>query len=175
MSNGRFIEIGAAELKAMMDAGEAHVFDVREPSEHARARIPDTTLAPLSTLRADQIKAAQGKRAVLYCASGNRTRHAAKMLLEAGHAEAIHLKGGIAAWKQAGFPLAADSKAPLPIQRQVQLIAGLLVVAGAGLAYAVHPAWAGLAAFAGAGVLLAGLTGRCGLANCLAKLPHNKV
>ena len=175
MSTGKFIEIGAAELKKMMDAGEAHVFDVREPSEHARARIPGTTLAPLSALRPEQIKVREGKRAVIYCASGNRTQHAAKMLLQAGHDEVIHLQGGIAAWARAGFPMASDPKAPLPIQRQVQLIAGFLVVAGAALAYAVDPAWASLAAFVGAGVLVAGLTGRCGLANCLAKLPHNKI
>ena len=175
MGNGRFIEIGAAELKAMMDAGAAHVFDVREPSEHARARIPGTTLAPLSALRPEQIKAGEGKRAVLYCASGNRTQHAAKMLLQAGHDEVIHLKGGITAWVRAGFPIASDPRAPMPIQRQVQLIAGFLVVAGAALAYAVDPAWAWLAALVGAGVLVAGATGRCGLASCLAKLPHNKV
>ncbi|MBM3564604.1 MAG: hypothetical protein FJX42_00630 [Alphaproteobacteria bacterium] len=76
-------------------------------------------MTPLSILRPDPIKGEEGKRAIIHCASGNRTQHAARMLLQAGHAEVTHLKGGIAAWKRAGLPVAADADpAPGPDHRR---------------------------------------------------------
>jgi predicted branched-subunit amino acid permease len=64
-----------------------------------------------------------------------------------------------------------NRSAPLPIVRQVQIVAGSLIVAGAALGAYVHPGFHALSAFVGAGLVFAGASGRCGMANLLALLP----
>jgi len=100
---------------------------------------------------------------------------AAKALLAAGHTDVAHLKGGLPSWKQAGLPTKVDRKAPLPLMRQVQIIAGSLIVLGVVLGYALGPLWFLLSGFVGAGLLFAGVTGHCGMAMMLTKLPYNKL
>ena len=58
--------------------------------------------------------------------------------------------------------------------RQVQIVVGAVSAIGAGLALAVHPWFAVIPLIMGAGLLFAGLTGVCGLALALAKMPWNK-
>ena len=50
---------------------------------------------------------------------------------------------------------------------------GLLV--GAVLAMLVHPYFAGLSAFVGAGLMFAGITDTCGMGLLLARMPWNQV
>jgi hypothetical protein len=71
-------------------------------------------------------------------------------------------------------PTLAHIKFHLPLMRQVQLVAGLLVLIGTGLAYFVNPGFLGLTGFVGAGLTLAGSTGFCGMAELLAKMPWNR-
>jgi len=46
---------------------------------------------------------------MLYCAGGNRSSQAAKLLNDAGFKEVYDLQGGVTAWKNAGFRVAAHS------------------------------------------------------------------
>jgi hypothetical protein len=63
----------------------------------------------------------------------------------------------------------------ISLERQVRIVAGLLVLVGAVLAIAVHPYFAGLSAFIGAGLIFAGITDTCGMAMVLAKMPWNQI
>ena len=85
------------------------------------------------------------------------------------------LDGGLEAWKRAGLPVIEDRSAPLPLMRQVQIVAGSLVLLGVVLGFLLGPAWFGLAGFVGAGLVFAGVTGFCGMARLLARLPWNRV
>jgi hypothetical protein len=67
-----------------------------------------------------------------------------------------------------------DRKQPLPLIRQVQIGAGTLVVLGVALGYLVSPWFFLLSGFVGAGLLQAGLTGWCGMANLLQVMPWNR-
>ena len=67
-----------------------------------------------------------------------------------------------------------DRAQPLEIMRQVQIAAGMLVLAGVLLGVFVAPAFLGLSAFVGAGLLVAGVTGWCGMANLLRIMPWNR-
>ena len=58
--------------------------------------------------------------------------------------------------------------------RQVQITAGSLVLLGAILGTWVAPAFYGLSAFVGAGLMFAGISGWCGMAKILAVLPWNR-
>jgi rhodanese-related sulfurtransferase len=168
-------EIDAETVKNWLDADQVELIDVRETGEHRRERIPGARILPLSQFDPAKLQAANGKRVVLHCNSGNRSAQAAKLLLQAGATEVAHLTGGIIAWRRAGFPVEKDKAAPLPIMRQVQIVVGTLVVLGVLLGFLAHPGFLGLSAFVGAGLLLAGVTGNCMLANLLARLPYNRV
>ncbi|MGW6405429.1 YgaP family membrane protein, partial [Streptomyces sp. NPDC055134] len=60
-----------------------------------------------------------------------------------------------------------------PMDRQVRLAAGSLVLAGVVAGLAWTPAhW--LSGVVGAGLVFSGVTNTCGMAAALAKLPHNR-
>lgn len=166
-------EIDAVAAKALLDRGEAVLIDVREADEHARENIAGAKLVPLSSFDPAKIPAAGGKRLVVHCLSGSRSARAIARLREAG-IDAINMTGGIEAWKAAGLPVRENKAAPLPLMRQVQIVAGSLIVAGAALGAYVHPGFHALSAFVGAGLVFAGASGWCGMANLLALLPYNK-
>jgi adenylyltransferase/sulfurtransferase len=91
--------IDPATLSAWLAGGNTVVIDVREPGEHARAHIRGSRLMPLSRL--DVYAVPPNSQIVLYCASGCRSKTAARRLGLDGLA---HLEGGLAAWIDAGFP-----------------------------------------------------------------------
>jgi len=76
---------------------------------------------------------------------------------------------------KAGLPLASSIKTRWSLERQVRLIAGLLVVLGAVLALTVSPFWVYLSGFVGLGLTFAGLTDICAMGILLAKMPWNGV
>jgi rhodanese-related sulfurtransferase len=170
----RIAEVDATTVKSWLDRGACVLVDVREPGEFAREHIPGATLAPLSRLDPANLDLPGAKTIVLHCVSGMRSARAAEQLVAAGRSDVANFRGGLPAWKQAGYPTVVDRSAPLPIQRQVQLVAGSLVLAGAVLGFLAHPGFFALSAFVGAGLVLAGATGWCGMATLLAKLPYNR-
>ncbi|MDH3663098.1 MAG: DUF2892 domain-containing protein [Alphaproteobacteria bacterium] len=58
--------------------------------------------------------------------------------------------------------------------RQVQIGAGALVVLGVLLTVMVSPWFMLLSGFVGAGLMLAGITGYCGMTDLLARMPWNR-
>jgi len=67
-----------------------------------------------------------------------------------------------------------DQRQPLEIMRQVQIVAGGLVLLGVALGVWVAPAFLGLSAVVGAGLAFAGVSGWCGMARLLALMPWNR-
>jgi rhodanese-related sulfurtransferase len=174
-TQGRKVQdVNAATLKGWLERGEAILVDVREPAEHAGERIPAAHLAPLSTFAPAQVPVEPGKKLVLHCALGQRSTQAGHQLLAAGFAEVYNLQGGIQAWKDAGYTVERSQQAPLSLQRQVQIVAGSLVLLGTILGAVVSPWFLVLSGFVGAGLIFAGLTNTCGMAMLLAKLPYNQ-
>lgn len=159
------------DARAVIAAG-ARVIDIRGTDEHARERIPSALNVPLDRI-GDLPR--DGRPIVFHCKSGMRTAaNAAQLEMAAGGAPAFILAGGIDAWREAGFPTAADRSQPLEIMRQVQIVVGALVLIGLLLGLFVAPGFFGLSGFAGAGLLFAGMTGWCGMANLLRLMPWNR-
>ncbi|WP_341704499.1 rhodanese family protein [Ferrovibrio sp.] len=161
-------------LQQHLQDGTAILIDIREPAEYAREHIRGARLVPLAGIDAHDFDAERDRIAVFTCRSGNRTALNAGRLLAKGFREAYLLDGGLDAWKQAGLPVHFDARVPLDLQRQVQIGAGGLALLGAILAFLVHPAFILLSGFVGAGLLMAGLTGFCGMARLLALMPWNR-
>jgi rhodanese-related sulfurtransferase len=88
-------------------------------------------------------------------------------------ANCINVSGGLMAWSEAGLPTNSHTTR-LPIMRQVLIAAGSLVLIGALGALVSHPAFIYLALFVGLGLLFAGITGWCGMAFLLGKMPWNQ-
>jgi rhodanese-related sulfurtransferase len=153
----------------------AALIDIREADEHARERIPGSRHHALSRIDGE-MPARQGDNVlVFHCRSGARTRgNAARLAAAAGRCEAYILDGGIDAWKKAGLPVAIDRSRPIELMRQVQIAAGSLILLGAALGFFLAPAFYVLSAFVGAGLLVAGVTGFCGMARLLALMPWNR-
>lgn len=167
--------IDAQTLKQMLDAGQVELIDVREPAEYMGEHITGARLMALSTLNPSDIKQMNGKQIVLYCQSGNRSNQAAQKILAVGGPAVMQLQGGIPTWKQAGYPVTVNKNAPISIMRQVQIIAGSLVLIGTLAGAFINPGFLFLSGFVGAGLLFAGASGFCGMAVLLAKLPYNRV
>jgi rhodanese-related sulfurtransferase len=167
-------EIDAPTLKAWLDADKAVLIDIREADEYPREHIAGSRLVPLSGFNSHDFDHDHGKIGVFHCASGNRTCQAAPQILAAGFAEVYRLKGGLASWKGAGLPINVNRKAPISIMRQVQIVAGTMMVLAAILAVLVSPWFIALGAFVGVGLMFAGLSGTCAMANLLAVMPWNR-
>jgi|ERR1043166_6915646 adenylyltransferase/sulfurtransferase len=93
-------QITATELKAKMDAGEdVQLIDVRQPDEHAFARIEGATLIPMSEIMSRMNELDQTRDTVVYCRSGVRSARVIETLQQSGYAGKLNnLAGGILAW-----------------------------------------------------------------------------
>jgi hypothetical protein len=64
-------------------------------------------------------------------------------------------------------------KQPIPVMRQVQIAAGILILVGVVLGYTLDKSLFLLSGLVGAGLIFAGISGWCGMAILLAKMPWN--
>jgi rhodanese-related sulfurtransferase len=154
------------------------VLDVRTGAEHDEValkqphrHVPLDRLDPAQFLRDQNILPA---RAVyMLCRSGKRATRAAEAFIAAGHDNVKVIEGGILACEASGVPV-RKGREIIPLERQVRIAAGALVLAGWALGVFVSPLFYALCAFAGAGLVFSGVTDTCGMAYVLARAPWNK-
>lgn len=98
------------ELKSALDAGDAHVIDVRETFEYAAGHVPGAVNLPmhLIPLRAQEVPS--GSNVFIICESGNRSWQVTAFLHQRG-IEAVNVEGGTGAWRSAGFPITQGAAA----------------------------------------------------------------
>ena len=83
------------------------------------------------------------------------------------------LEGGIENWTDAGLPLEKGRRV-IPLERQVLVAAGSMILLFTLLGLLVSPYFFALAVFMSGGMIFAGATGACGMARLLIMLPWNK-
>lgn len=154
--------------------GHALLIDIREEDEFARRHIAGAVSRPLSRFEAEALPDMTGIDVVFTCRSGMRTTANAARLAAPVGGQAYVLDGGLDGWARAGLPVEANRKAPLEMMRQVQIVAGSLVLTGVVLGWLVSPYFFGVSAFVGAGLTFAGISGFCGMARLLGYLPWNR-
>jgi rhodanese-related sulfurtransferase len=153
------------------------LIDVRTPVEFREVHVADARNVPLDRL--DPAKLMQGRNGsadeplYVLCRSGSRGQQACERFSQAGFHNAINIEGGTLACIDAGLLVVRGKKA-ISLERQVRIAAGFLVLVGATLGAFVHPAFIGLSAFVGAGLIFAGITDTCGMGLLLAKMPWNQ-
>lgn len=169
--------INVQQLAEKRGESEIDLIDVRMPTEFREVHADCARSLPLDALNPQAVMAARngsaGQPLYVICRSGSRSTQACKKFIDAGFTNVVNVEGGTMAWEQAGLPVVRGKKS-LPLMQQVQITAGLMTVLGVALGAFVHPYGYGLAAFVGAGLTFAGLTGLCPMASLIAKMPWNQ-
>lgn len=156
------------------------ILDVRTAAEVKASALPNCLHIPLHELTPARLQneieksGKNGAQVYLLCQGGKRAEMAADQLTGNVDSELVIIEGGMNAVKQSNIPLAAQGKEVIPLERQVRIAAGLLVITGAILGTWFNPAFYGLSAFVGAGLVFAGVTDICPMGMLIAKAPWNK-
>jgi adenylyltransferase/sulfurtransferase len=91
--------ITTAELRALLTENfQGLLIDVREPHEHAMARIDGARLIPLGTLMQHADTLPPDRDIYIHCKMGMRSARAVEMLMERGFTRVANVTGGIDAW-----------------------------------------------------------------------------
>jgi rhodanese-related sulfurtransferase len=158
----------------LMHAG-AVLIDIRESDEYAREHIPGAQNYALSGIERARPTRGDNDALIFHCRSGARTKaNAPKLAAAAQNCQAYILDGGLDAWKKAGLPVTLDRSQPIDIMRQVQIVAGSLILLGVALGALLSPGFYALSGLVGAGLLFAGVSGFCGMARLLGTMPWNR-
>jgi rhodanese-related sulfurtransferase len=159
--------IDVREARNRFEAGCAVLVDVREADEVAALSVPGALHIPLDQLT-ERLEELPCDQDILFlCRSGSRSGMACERVANLlPHAKSVD--GGIKAWEKAGGAVTVRSRM-IPLMRQVQIVAGLLILAG----FFFKPLWF-LVPVVGIGQTLAGFTGFCGMAKLLQKMPWNR-
>ena len=156
------------------------IVDVRENDEFENEHIKNSINAPLSAfpvVAPGVFSHLREKKIVIMCLSGNRAKRAYQEVkdLNLHFADDIEIfQGGIKEWKLSGKPTVGKSKGPIPVMRQVQITAGGMAFLSAALGFIVSPGFFYVSGVVGAGMMFAGLTGNCMMADILGKMPWNR-
>lgn len=162
----------------MQSNPKLELIDVRTPAEYGTVHARGARLIPLDQLDPTAVRLGRNGdlAAPLYviCKSGSRSAKACEALMGAGFTNVYSVAGGTDAWTAAGLPVEQLGRKVLPLDRQIQMAAGLICLAGAVLGHFVNPYFFLVCAFVGLGLTMAGLTGFCPMAMVMAKMPWNQ-
>lgn len=176
LQNNKYLNVvSPSELRLMLDTGDTELIDVRSTDEFAARHIKEARSVPLSILDLNQI-CDKTKKIILQCESGSRSQSATKKLQELSKDLKIYsLDGGIRNWVEKNYAtvegMAANNK--LPLNRQVQITAGIIIVLGIVLTKLISRLFIVIPLFIGCGLIFAGISGWCGMASLLALMPWN--
>jgi rhodanese-related sulfurtransferase len=98
-----YTTVSVAEAKELLSSG-ATLVDVRSAEEWRSGRAPQAKHVPLDRLQASTAGIQKTRPVVAICASGVRSASAARLLAAKGY-QAYSIRGGMAAWRQAGEPV----------------------------------------------------------------------
>ncbi|HEU4326817.1 MAG TPA: rhodanese-like domain-containing protein [Roseiflexaceae bacterium] len=100
--NFPYRNLSTAQVKQMLDSGERfRLIDVREPDEHAIARIEGAELLPLSQAQAWIETLPQDEEIVFFCHHGGRSQQIASFLAtQRGYTRLANMLGGIEDWSR---------------------------------------------------------------------------
>ena len=157
------------------------IIDVREKDEYEREHIAHSINVPLSSFSSvapGVLNMCKAKKVTFMCFGGARAMQASELAKGLGYNE-LHeyavYPGGISQWKVDGRATQKDeTRGGKTIIQQVQLTVGTMIFTCSALAFFVNPMFIIGTAMGGAGMLYAGTTGKCGLANVIAAAPWNK-
>lgn len=102
-----YAEISSKEAPAFIERVKPLILDVRTKREYKTGHIEGSTLIPVQELqkRMNELSAFKEKDILLYCATGNRSTVAAKLLIDGGFMRITNMRQGIKGWVREKYPV----------------------------------------------------------------------
>ena len=161
-------------LALIQKDSQVKLLDVRSVLESSQVHIKDSINVPIDMLSAKINDLIQSKQSyIVLCRTGNRSPMAADMLMQSGIHGVKVLQGGMTRWQKESLPV-IKGEGGISLERQVRLIAGILVLLGILLSWFVHWAFIFISIFICSGLIYSGLSDNCLMGMLLMKLPYNK-
>lgn len=105
-----YTEVTADEAAELLNNLHPFILDVRTPGEYRQVHIEGTTLIPIQELQAriDELESKKHEDIFIYCATGNRSTVASRILADRGFKRIYNLRYGIYDWARRGHPYIAE-------------------------------------------------------------------
>jgi rhodanese-related sulfurtransferase len=99
-------EVTAKEASELIKNIDPLILDVRTPGEYKRGHLKDALLIPIQKLqkRIAEIEKYKDDPILVYCATGNRSTVASKILIDRGFKRIYNLIDGFYGWANKGYP-----------------------------------------------------------------------
>ncbi len=99
--------LSAEEAGRYIKENNPLILDVRTPREYAKGHLENSVLIPVQHLqrRINELGKYQNSPVLIYCATGNRSTVASKILIDAGFTKVLNLKRGIVDWAKKRHPV----------------------------------------------------------------------
>ncbi len=101
-----YTPVTAPEAAEILTNLHPFILDVRTPKEYEQLHIKGTYLIPIQELQAriSELEAKKYEDIFVYCATGNRSTVAARILANRGFKRIYNLRYGVYDWARQGFP-----------------------------------------------------------------------
>ncbi|MFH1489735.1 MAG: rhodanese-like domain-containing protein [Pseudomonadota bacterium] len=103
----RYREATSQEAAEFIKNNQPLILDVRTPGEYQRGHLKDAVLIPVQVLsgQLEALSAYKDKEILVYCATGNRSTVASKILIDNGFERITNMRYGIADWQAKRYPV----------------------------------------------------------------------
>lgn len=100
-------ELTPTEAFELIQRQQPLVLDVRTKREYQQGHLNQALLIPVQELqhRIKELDVYKKGEILLYCATGNRSTVASKILIDSGFSRILNLRRGIVGWQQKGLPV----------------------------------------------------------------------
>ena len=99
--------ITSQEAAEFIASDKPLILDVRTPGEYKRGHLKDSVLIPVQVLHQhlDKLADHKDKEILVYCATGNRSTVASRILIENGFKRISNMRYGIVDWNAKKYPI----------------------------------------------------------------------
>lgn len=100
-------EVSAQEGAQLITEKSPLILDVRTKGEYQRGHIENATIIPVQVLQVslEKISRYKNQTVFVYCATGNRSTVASKILIDSGFRQIVNLRHGIKDWGRKRYPV----------------------------------------------------------------------
>ena len=100
-------EVTSREAAELIQTEQPIILDVRTAGEYKRGHLKNSVLIPVQELqkRYKEIGTNKDREILIYCATGNRSTVASKILIDNGFKHIVNMRGGIYDWSKKKYPI----------------------------------------------------------------------
>lgn len=106
LSRPNYVAVTADEATKILENLHPFILDVRTPQEYQQIHIKGAILIPIQQLQAriTELESKKHEDVFIYCATGNRSTVAARILANRGFKRIYNLRYGVYDWARKGYP-----------------------------------------------------------------------